>query len=56
MIQDRPYNPPTANNITSLRALLYFVWEREAIRLAKENRYNGDLTDDPILKKYKKFR
>jgi len=53
MIQDRPYNPPTANNITSLRALLYFVWEREAIRLAKENRYNGDLTDDPILKKYK---
>lgn len=53
MILDRPYNPPSPDNVTSINALLYFIWEREAIRIAKVNRYNGELTQDPILKKYK---
>jgi len=54
MIETRPYPAPTEKNITSMPALLYFVWEREAIRLARDNDdYTGELTRDPILSKYK---
>lgn len=53
MIDNNPYHMPDKETILSRNALLYFVWEREAIRIAKENRYNGVLTADPILSKYK---
>lgn len=32
---------------------MYFVWEREAIRLARENGYEKPWTIDPILEKYR---
>ena len=50
MIETCPYPAPTEKNITSMPALLYFIWEREAIRLGRENEdYTGELTQDPIL-------
>jgi hypothetical protein len=33
--------------------LLYFIWEREAIRLARENGHSAPWTKDPVLAKYK---
>jgi hypothetical protein len=33
--------------------LLYFIWEREAIRLARDNGHTAPWTNDPILGKYK---
>jgi hypothetical protein len=33
--------------------LLYFVWEREAIRLARENGHAAPWTKDPVLARYK---
>ena len=53
MIDSNPYNMPDKDTVISTNALLYFVWEREAMRIAKENRFNGALTLDPILSKYK---
>ena len=53
MIEDNPYYMPDKETIISTDALLYFVWEREAIRIAKENKYKGVLTQDPILNRYK---
>ena len=54
MIDTCPYPRPTANTVTHIDSLLYFVWERETIRLAKEGGWNPDaLTNDPVLKKYK---
>ena len=37
MIEDCPYYAPDAETVCSEEAMLYFVWEREAIRLAREN-------------------
>lgn len=54
MIDVCPYPRPDAKNVTSLEGLLYFVWEREAVRVAKEGGWPLDqLTNDPVLKKYK---
>lgn len=54
MIEVCPYPRPTENTVTHIDSLLYFVWEREAIRIAKEGGWNPDkLTNDPVLKKYK---
>jgi hypothetical protein len=54
MIDVCPYPRPDAKNVTSLEGLLYFVWEREAVRVAKEGDWPLDqLTNDPVLKKYK---
>lgn len=53
MIEDNPYWRPSKKEIISREALLYFVWEREAIKIAKDNKYQGVLTADPILSKYK---
>jgi len=33
--------------------LLYFIWEREAIRIARENGHPAPWTADPVLQKYK---
>lgn len=36
-----------------MSGLLYFVWEREAIRVARENGHPAPWTNDPVLGRYK---
>ena len=36
-----------------MEGLLYFIWEREAIRLARENGHSAPWTKDRVLDKYK---
>jgi len=53
MIDVCPFPAPTAANVRSTEGLLYFVWEREAIRLARDNGFPAPWTHDPVLAKYK---
>jgi hypothetical protein len=53
MIEQCPHPRPTAANVRSTEGLLYFIWEREAIRLARENDLPAPWTTDPIFAKYK---
>ena len=53
MIGSCPYSRPTAETVCSMPSLLYLIWEREAIRLAKENGHPAPWTADPVLQKYK---
>ena len=53
MRDECPVPPPTEENATTMDSLLYFVWEREAIRLARINGHPRPWSDDPILSKYK---
>lgn len=53
MIDECPYPRPTPETVQSLEGLLYFIWEREAIRLARENGYESPWTADVVLDKYK---
>ena len=53
MLLSNPYPRPTAEDVCSMEGLMYYVWEREAIRLARENGHTGALTSDSILLKYK---
>lgn len=54
MIDTCPYSRPTAQNVTSFESLLYFVWEREAIRRAREAGLEREQwTSDPVFQKYK---
>ena len=54
MIENCPYDRPDASNVCSNAGLLYFVWEREAIRIARENMIPREQwTNDPVFKKYK---
>lgn len=54
MIGECPYPRPTAEQVCSLQGLLYFVWEREAIRLARANDLpRAKWTADPVLARYK---
>lgn len=46
MLLENPYPRPTAEDVCSMEGLLYYVHERESIRL-------GAKTEDPILLKYK---
>lgn len=48
-----PAPMPTADNVCSLPSLLYFVWEREVIRVVKERGGEHPWTKDPVLNKYK---
>ena len=48
-----PYPMPTPETVCSMGGLLYFIWEREAIRLARENGHSAPWTKDPVLAKYK---
>ena len=48
-----PYPMPTPETVCSMPSLLYFIWEREAIRLARENGHSAPWTKDPVLDKYK---
>jgi len=52
MIDYNPYPRPAAATVATWEGYLYFVWEREAMRLAKENGHTV-LTQDPILAKYR---
>lgn len=54
MIDTCPYAPPTAEQVCSYDGLLYFVYEREAIRIARENGLPRERwTKDPVLQRYK---
>lgn len=53
MRENCPYPAPTWENATSWESYLYFVWEREAIKLARENGHSAPWTSDPILSQYK---
>lgn len=53
MIDRNPFPMPLADDKPKIEHILYWVFEREAIRIAKENNYQGKLTSDPILTKYR---
>jgi len=53
VIDHNTFARPESNESPCLEHVLYWVWERETIRIAKENNYKGELTTDPILSKYK---
>lgn len=44
---------PTADNVCSMSSLLYFVWEREVIRIVKSRGAERPWTKDPVLERYK---
>ena len=48
-----PYPAPTASSVCSMPALLYFIWEREVIRIVKERGDERPYTKDPVLERYK---
>ena len=52
MVGDNPFQPPTPETVRSVESFLWFVWERECIRIAKENGHPAPWTDDPVLQKY----
>jgi len=52
MRNSNPYPRPTAETVASWPGYLYMVWEREAMRIAKENGH-AVLTDDPVLARYR---
>lgn len=53
MIDNNPFPRPDASNVQSVEAVLYFVWERECVRIAKENGHDSPWTEDPVLQKYR---
>lgn len=53
MIDRCPFPVPTPDEKPNLGHVLYWIWEREAIRIAKENNYQGELTADLIFKQYR---
>lgn len=53
MINRCPFPRPADEDVTSLESFLYFVWEREAIRLARENGHEAPWTEDELLQKYR---
>ena len=53
MIDECPFTIPRPETVTTMSGLLYFIWEREAIRIARENGHSAPWTNDPILGKYK---
>lgn len=53
MLDYCPHPQPTAETICSTEGLLYFVWEREVIRLTKEKGHDTPWTNDLIFSKYK---
>jgi hypothetical protein len=53
MRDSAPYPIPDASNVCSLESLLYFIWEREVIRIVKERGGEKPYTKDPVLLKYK---
>lgn len=52
-MQNNPYAAPSAEQIASWPGYLYFVCERERVRMLKESGAPAPWTHDPILQKYK---
>jgi len=48
-----PYPKPNPTTVCSMPALLYFIWEREVIRIVREGGGERPYTTDPVLDKYK---
>lgn len=48
-----PAPMPTADNVCSMPSLLYFVWEREVVRIIKSRGAERPWTKDPVIEKYK---
>jgi hypothetical protein len=53
MIDECPFTIPRPETVCTMEGLLYFVWEREVIRIARENGHERPWTNDPVLDKYK---
>lgn len=53
MLDNNPYPRPDVSSVCTWPGYLYFVYEREAMRLAKAHNRPGALTEDPILLKYR---
>lgn len=53
MFDECPFTIPRPETVTTMPGLLYFIWEREAIRIARENGHPAPWTNDPVLGKYK---
>ena len=48
-----PYPIPNRSTVCSMPGLLYFIWEREVIRVVKERGGEKPYTKDPVLDRYK---
>ena len=53
MITRCPFPRPKTEDVATLESFLYFVWERECVRLARENDWEAPWTQDEILAKYR---
>lgn len=53
MVEQNPFPAPTPSTVCSEASVLWFVWERECMRIAKESGYADELTSDPILQRYR---
>lgn len=53
MRDECPYPVATPDTVCSLEGLLYFIWEREAIKIARDNGWEAPWSNDPIFMKYK---
>ena len=53
MRDSAPYSRPIGGSTCTMEGLLYFIWEREVIRIVKERGGDKPWTKDPILGKYK---
>ena len=53
MINHNPYLKPDSVTVCTVEGLLYFIWEREHVRLLKEKGFNAPWTDDEVISKYK---
>ena len=48
-----PYPRPNASTVCSMPSLLYFIWEREVIRIVRDRGGERPYTKDPVFAKYK---
>lgn len=53
MIDVCPFRTPDKISVQNIAGLMYFIWQRETIRLAREKGQTAPWTEDPILAKYK---
>lgn len=53
MRQTEPYPIPDPTTVCSMPGLIYFIWEREVVRIVKERGGEKPWTKDPVLGKYK---
>lgn len=53
MRDSAPYPIPNRSTVCSMAGLLYFIWEREVIRIVKERGGERPYTKDPVLDRYK---